>query len=95
MSRWPRDAGRACPYIEESRRLVGVVHSRIYLTPKIGAMTESENEPAAYPQYDENGKQSPLRLPLTENSEQWEIDLVAETQDYELSGKPNYAFRDR
>jgi len=44
----------------------------------MGAMTESENKPVAYPEYDENGKPNPLRVPLSAESEQWEIENAYE-----------------
>lgn len=63
--------------------------------PKMGAMTTKENEPGAYPQYDENGNQNPVRVPPTEESEQWEMDIIHATADYDptdpdtLANEPN------
>lgn len=39
-------------------------------------MTESENKPLAYPEYDENGNPNPVRVPPTEDSEQWELEVM-------------------
>jgi hypothetical protein len=39
-------------------------------------MTESEKMPVAYPQYDENGNPNPVRLPPSEDSEQWELEIM-------------------
>jgi len=39
-------------------------------------MTTEENKPLAYPEYDESGKPNPVRLPATEDSEQWELEII-------------------
>lgn len=41
-------------------------------------MSESENKPLAYPEYDENGKPNPVRVPPSEDSEQWEMEIIRE-----------------
>lgn len=41
-------------------------------------MTESENKSLAYAEYDENGNHNPVRLPATEDSEQWELEIIRE-----------------
>jgi hypothetical protein len=39
-------------------------------------MTNAENVPVSYPEFTEAGDRNPVRLPLTEASEQWEVDSV-------------------
>lgn len=41
-------------------------------------MTASESKLVAYPEYDDNGKRNPVRLPATEDSEQWELEIIRE-----------------
>ncbi len=57
-------------------------------------MTE-ESKAASYPEFDENGKPNPLRLPVTGVSEQWEIEQAKENDGYDpcdietLANEPN------
>jgi hypothetical protein len=39
-------------------------------------MTSAENVPLTYPEFTDEGDRNPVRLPLTETSEQWEVDTV-------------------
>ena len=39
-------------------------------------MTSAENVPVSYPEFNEKGDRNPVRSPLTEASEQWEVDTV-------------------
>jgi hypothetical protein len=53
------------------------------------------SESVAYPEFNESGEKNPVRVPLTEDSEQWEIDVVHATADYDpfdpdtLANEPN------
>lgn len=46
-------------------------------------MSPTENEPAPYPEFDEAGERNPVRVPLTEVSEQWEVNTVQATKSME------------
>ncbi|MFF2029332.1 hypothetical protein [Arthrobacter sp. NPDC058192] len=41
-------------------------------------MTEPENKPAAYPEYDENGNRNPVRVPPSAESEAWVMEDMRE-----------------
>ncbi|TLM75970.1 hypothetical protein [Pseudarthrobacter sp. NamB4] len=59
-------------------------------------MTEPENKPAAYPEYDENGNRNPVRVPPTEASEEWELETIRDNAEYDpydidtLANEPNH-----
>jgi hypothetical protein len=42
----------------------------------MGAMTEPDSKPVAYPEYDENGNHNPVRVPPSEDSELWEMEIM-------------------
>lgn len=46
-------------------------------------ITTEGNEPAAYPEYDENGKPKPVRVPPTEDSEDWELEIMQDCAEYD------------
>ncbi|WP_152915973.1 hypothetical protein [Arthrobacter sp. RIT-PI-e] len=46
-------------------------------------MTSAENVPPTYPEISDEGNQNPVRLPLTEASEQWEVDTVQAAESTE------------
>lgn len=56
-------------------------------------MTNAENVPMTYPELTEAGDRNPVRLPLTEASEQWEVNSVQAQESMEADepwnlGKP-------
>jgi hypothetical protein len=46
-------------------------------------MMSAENLPMSYPEFTKEGDRNPVRLPLTEASEQWEVDTVQATESKE------------
>jgi hypothetical protein len=46
-------------------------------------MTSAENQPMTYPEFNEKGDRNPVRLPLTEASERWEVDSVQASESTE------------
>jgi len=46
-------------------------------------MTTEQNKPVAYPEYDENGNHNPVRLPPSEKSEAWELEIFADIAEYD------------
>jgi hypothetical protein len=46
-------------------------------------MTSAENVPTTYPEFTEDGSRNPVRLPLTEASEQWEVNTVQAEESLE------------
>lgn len=41
-------------------------------------MTESKSKTVTYPEYDENGNRNPVRVPPSEESEDWELEIMRE-----------------
>jgi hypothetical protein len=41
-------------------------------------MSESENKPVKYPEYDEDGHPNPVRVPPSKESEPWELEIMRE-----------------
>lgn len=37
-----------------------------------------KKKPLAYPEYDEDGKPNPVRVPPTDKSEEWEMEIIRE-----------------
>ncbi|MHA7241547.1 hypothetical protein [Arthrobacter sp. TMS1-12-1] len=46
-------------------------------------MTSAENVPLTYPEFNDQGDRNPVRLPLTEASEQWEVDTAQAAESME------------
>jgi hypothetical protein len=46
-------------------------------------MTSAENVPLTYPEFNDEGDRNPVRLPLTEASEQWEVDTAQAVESME------------
>lgn len=46
-------------------------------------MTSAENVPLPYPEFNDAGERNPVRQPLTEASEQWEVDTVQAVESTE------------
>lgn len=46
-------------------------------------MTSAENMPHTYPEFNDQGDRNPVRLPLTEASEQWEVDTAQAAESME------------
>ncbi len=46
-------------------------------------MTSAENVPPTYPEFSDEGDRNLVRLPLTEASEQWEVDTVQVVESME------------
>lgn len=42
------------------------------------AMMGSEKKPVVYPEYGENGNRNPVRVPPSEDSESWEMEIMIE-----------------
>lgn len=61
----------------------------------VGGMTTEPDKPVAYPEFDENGKRNPVRVPATEESEAWELEIMEYSADYDpydhetLANEPN------
>jgi hypothetical protein len=53
------------------------------------------NDQVRYPRYNEAGEPNPVRVPPTEDSEQWELEIFQEIADYDpydidtLANEPN------
>lgn len=57
---------------------------RVTRPPSYGyPMTTEAKNTLTYPEYDENGKPNPVRVPATEDSEEWEIEAMHDGADYD------------
>ncbi|TYC96319.1 hypothetical protein FQ377_14110 [Arthrobacter echini] len=46
-------------------------------------MTSAENVPLMYPEFNDQGDRNPVRLPLTDASEQWEVNTAQAVESME------------
>jgi hypothetical protein len=46
-------------------------------------MSAEERKPVAYPQYDDAGNHNPVRVPPSEESEEWELEIMRDNAEYD------------
>lgn len=56
-------------------------------------MTESESSTVPYPEYDESGTHNPVRVPPSEVSEEWELEIMRENIQHDPNDPDSPIYR--